>query len=141
MSEQTMSVQCEYSSHESKTERRAWVRFHSKQATMASTPADSAATGWLGQVRDLSHGGVALILQRGFVQGTHLILDLETSSGELRRLPAQVVHARCEMDDRWILGCKFASPLNQKELQDLLGSVSLTAAEKFPSRACAPQHQ
>jgi hypothetical protein len=97
------------------TNRRAWVRIPSNQVMMAST-ADTSATGWFGRVRDISQGGVALILRRPFERGTNLILDLATNAGELRGLPARVVHA-WEMDGRWIIGCEFASPLNEDELQ------------------------
>jgi len=120
MDEQTIPVQSGHPKHEPKTECRAWVRFASNQATMASPTADSAVTAWLGQVRDISRGGVALILPRWIERGTHLIVDLATNAAELRRLPVQVVHASWEMDCRWIIGCAFATPLSDEELQDLL---------------------
>jgi hypothetical protein len=86
---------------------------------MAST-GDISATGWYGRIRDISLGGVALILRRRFDRGTNLILDLATRAGELRQLQVQVVHA-WEMDGRWIIGCEFASPISEQELQTIRG--------------------
>ena len=120
MAKQTMAVLSEHAKHEFKTERSTWVSFLSNRAVTASTK-DSATTGWLGKVRDISRGGLSLILRRGFKRGTNLILDMPTNAGELRRLPVHVVHATWEKDGRWILGCEFASPLGQEELHDLLG--------------------
>lgn len=105
------------------TERRAWIRFPSDQTMTASTT-DTGVTGWLGRVRDISLGGIALMLRRRFERGTSLILELATNAGELRRLSVQVVHATWEMDGRWVIGCTFTSPLSEEELQTFVREAS-----------------
>jgi len=142
MAEQRTPAPSGDAKHGPKIECRAWVRLPSNQRMMAST-ANTATTAWLGQVQDISRGGVAISLRRGFRQGTNLILDLATNAGELRSIPVQVVHAKEERRGRWLLGCAFTPPLSEQELQDLL-SLSQTATEKFlrPAQARrAPQDQ
>jgi hypothetical protein len=78
-------------------------------------------TGWLGRVRDISVGGIALILRHRVERETELILELATTAGEVRSLPAQVVHVTQERDGCWIVGCAFESLLSEDELQSLLG--------------------
>jgi len=140
MAEQSIAIPSGYVTHGFKLECRAWVRFPSNQAMMASTP-NTTKTAWLGRVQDISRGGVAIILPRSFNRGKKLIFDLATNGGELRSLSVQVVHARREKPGRWIVGCVFTPSLSDQELQDLL-SLSETATDKFlrPARR-APTDQ
>lgn len=117
MAEQTISFQAEQRKQSAETERRAWVRFRAEQEVTCSS--DEASTGWLGRLRDISTGGVALALRRRFEPGSVLELELETKSGCPRRLSVRVVHATQERNDRWIIGCAFASPLSKEELEEL----------------------
>lgn len=102
-----------------RTERRAWIRFRSEQEI--SCQPDEVNTAWLGKVQDVSPGGIALILRRRFEPGASLSIELTTQGDWPRRLVARVVHATQEMDGRWIVGCAFARPLSEQELQTLLG--------------------
>jgi hypothetical protein len=98
------------------TERRAWVRFRSEQDVACNT--EEANTGWLGRVRNISCSGIALLLRRRFEPGTDLNIELETKAGWPRRLSVRVIHATQDSNDRWIIGCAFATPLSREELQD-----------------------
>lgn len=101
------------------TERRAWVRLRSEQDITCY--GEEAKTGWLGGIQDISLSGLSLVLQRRFAPGTVLVVELATKpSGRLYRL-VRVLHATQENNDRWILGCAFARPLGEHELQTFVG--------------------
>jgi len=97
MAEQTLPSQAEHLKQWLRAERRAWVRLPSDQEIccqpMENLTAEEAKTGWLGRVRDVSPGGIALILNRRFQPGTMLVVDLSTKAEETRRLPVRVVHS------------------------------------------------
>jgi hypothetical protein len=97
--------------------RRAWIRFHNDQRVLVT---EHANTAWLGRVRDISSGGIGLTLRRRFTPGTELIVELETKAGCPRALSVRVAHSTQAVNDRWIVGCAFDSPLTEKELRDLL---------------------
>jgi hypothetical protein len=118
MAEQTIPIQAEQRKNSPATERRAWVRFRADQEVTCS--ADDANTGWLGKLRDISAGGLALALRRRFDPGTVLEIELETKAGWPRRFSARVIHATQDQNDRWIIGCAFAFPLSKEELEDLI---------------------
>jgi c-di-GMP-binding flagellar brake protein YcgR len=99
-------------------DRRAWVRLHSEQHAVWIVEKANAA--WLGIVRDISSGGMALILRQWLEPGTVLIVELETKAGRPRRALVHVVHSTQDTDDRWITGCGFPSPLSEQELRDFL---------------------
>ena len=102
-----------------KRERRAWVRLSiNKEAGCLPAGGDY---GWLGRVRNISQGGVALILRRQMQLDTDLIIELATRAGEVRSLPARVVRVMLERDGCWITGCQFASTLSPEELQSFVG--------------------
>src|SRR5437868_7404438 len=64
-------------------ERRAWVRLSSERDVSCRPIAGLAEASWLGTVRDISQGGVALILKRRFEPGTGLFVEVATNTGEL----------------------------------------------------------
>ena len=104
-----------------KTERRAWVRFPTNQAVccqpMSGPLADAPEGDWSGRALDISAGGIALVLDRQVEPGTVLSVELPSKPTKLRFLFARVVHATQEMSGKWILGCSFAWPLSDEELQ------------------------
>ena len=124
MVEQTIPFQAELETVPA-TERRAWVRMPKDQQVscqpLAASTTEESETAWLGTVRDISAGGVALVLNRRFEPGSLLIIDLsaKTKTASQPR-PVRVVHATTERKGRWIIGCAFASPLSQEELQSIL---------------------
>jgi PilZ domain len=121
------------------TERRAWVRIPSGQdiccQPMAASTTEESETGWLGKVRDVSPGGIALLLSRRFEPGTVLIVELEQGS---LRLPVRVVHATSETKGHWIIGCAFASALSQDELDTFLTFPERASRRPEPARTQRP---
>jgi hypothetical protein len=117
MAEQTIPFQKERQDT-AKNQRRAWLRFRSEQDVACTK--EETNTGWLGRVRDISSGGMALTSKQRFEPGTVLMVELETRAGWPRRLFVQVIHATQDREDRWIIGCAFASPLSEEELRKLL---------------------
>jgi hypothetical protein len=75
---------------------------------------------WPGTVHDLSPRGVGLVIPRRFEPGTVLRVDLESSSGTPRELPARVANVRSEAAGHWFHGCVFPDPLTDADLRDLL---------------------
>jgi serine/threonine protein kinase len=75
---------------------------------------------WPGTVHDLSPRGVGLVISRRFEPGTMLRVDLESSGGTARELPARVVNVRSEAAGHWFHGCVFPEPLTDADLRDLL---------------------
>jgi hypothetical protein len=88
---------------------------------MAASTQEELDTAWLGRVRDISVGGIALLLNHRFELGTALIVELSAKSKVASRpRPVRVVHVTPEKKGRWIIGCAFASILSADELQGFL---------------------
>jgi|SRR6516164_5472589 hypothetical protein len=73
-------------------------------------------------VRDLSSGGICLLLEKRRAVGTALTVELTNRArGLSRRLLAQVRHADiCCPNDAYLHGCLFLEPLPKADLQALL---------------------
>jgi serine/threonine protein kinase len=106
-------------------ERRAWVRFPFRVGSYAVVDPDVHHGGpeevWPLVVRDVSAGGIAVLLARRFEPGTDLFIELWAGAGgQPRRLPARVVRVQAERAGHWIHGCSFDTPLAEAELAALL---------------------
>lgn len=103
-------------------ERRTFVRIAS-DLDAACRPAGSREVGWPGRVRDISRGGVGLLLKHRFQPGTLLTVELRDTTGDLRRtVRVRVIHATSTIIDgaaRWHLGCEFETPLSDAEFEAL----------------------
>jgi hypothetical protein len=126
MAEQFTPIQAEQRMNEL-TERSALVRFPSSQEVycqpIAATTADEVENGWWGKLRNISSGGLAVCLSRPFEPGTQLIIELsDKMNRRTRSLPVQVVHAAAEGNRLWIIGCEFIRPLDEEEVQSLVGT-------------------
>ena len=124
MAEQTLPSQAEHLKQWLRAERRAWIRLPSDQEIccqlVTNLAPEEAKTGWLGRVRDVSPGGIALILNRRFQPGTMLMVDLSANAEEGRGLQVRVVYSTPELKGRWIIGCAFGRVLTQAELQTFI---------------------
>src|SRR5262249_55281050 len=91
---------------------------------------------WTAKIRDISQGGVRLLLRRRYERGTGLAIDLPGAPGkEPSTVLVKVVHVRSEGGGSWSLGCKFISPLSEEELQLLLDPIRkqpMAAADEGP---------
>jgi hypothetical protein len=75
---------------------------------------------WLATVRDISGGGVGLILPRGVELGTWLVIELPgAGSGVGQTLLARVVHAKEQDGGAWHVGCEFERRIDAKSLEAL----------------------
>jgi hypothetical protein len=107
-----------------KVERRAWVRWATAKRLVvrAASTEDEFDTGYLGRLRDICPGGLALRLRWFFAPGSLLIIEL---SDKVRRgtrsFLVQVAHVASEEKRLWIIGCEFIHPLHEEELQTLVG--------------------
>jgi hypothetical protein len=98
-------------------ERRVAVRYPINPETECSTivPEYGACPAW---VRDLSAGGICLVVEQLFATGTWLSVELENAEKSLvRRLRARVVHSAEIPFERWLHGCQFERELTAEELQ------------------------
>ena len=102
-------------------DRRAFVRISSEMAVTCRPAGRFRDAGWSGTVRDISMGGVGLLLRHCFLPGTTLTVELWDSAGELRRTAhVRVVHATAVLVDGldcWFLGCSFDQPLSEEEFR------------------------
>jgi hypothetical protein len=107
-----------------RAERRAYVRLAVDLTAVCRTAGRLSDIGWPGLVRNISRGGVGLIVRHRFQPGTRLTIDLQAARGEERpALAVLVVHATPASADGapcWLLGCAFDRPLTEEEFQALL---------------------
>ena len=109
------------------SERRAWVR-HTLDVGSCGVVDTSVAGGcpeseefWPLVIRDLSVGGIGVLLARRCELGTELSVELSAGPGAApRRLVAKVVRVVSEKAGPWVHGCAFAKPLTEEELTNLL---------------------
>jgi hypothetical protein len=105
-------------------ERRAWVRYGVDLDATCHPPGDRKEVGWPGQVRDVSAGGIGLVMRHCFRPGTPLLVEVHGETGECCRvLPVRVVHATPINPGAgavWLVGCAFLDSLSEYELRLLL---------------------
>jgi hypothetical protein len=76
---------------------------------------------WPAEIRDVSAGGVGLVLGRRFERGAGLAIEIpESPTAPADTLLARVIHTTALPEGEWLLGCSFISELSQDELQRLL---------------------
>lgn len=74
---------------------------------------------WDGTIRNISTGGISLVLSRRFERGAGLAIELPGPAQSATVL-ARVIHVKPQPDGGWMLGCAFVSPLSDEELRSLL---------------------
>lgn len=116
-------------------ELRVYERFACDLAAACLPPSDwkRGGTKWTARVRDVSAGGVCLVLGRRFERGAGLAIELPgPDPASPNTLLARVMNVRAENDGTWVLGCALVSPLSDEELAALtrpapVGGVFLRA--------------
>ena len=89
---------------------RPAAAFNNKEAT------------WSAVIRDISAGGIRLVLRRRFEPGTGLAIELP-GNDETYTVLAKVIHVRATDDGSWALGCRFISELGDSEVERLLAAT------------------
>lgn len=106
-------------------ERRAWVRYHSKPETpLFAIGEQEVIHSWKARVRDVSLGGISLVVTTPFDIGSAVDVELSIPGVDVTRaLVARVV--RCEPMEGpvWMVACSFDDGLSQEEL-DKIASAS-----------------
>jgi len=76
---------------------------------------------WTAIIRDLSTGGMGIIVPRRFEPGTLLTVDLEDAARTSHNsFVVRVMHITQETDNSWLLGCAFTAKLSESELLGLM---------------------
>jgi hypothetical protein len=103
-------------------ERRAYPRYPCNLAIFCRpVAARREELWWPAEVRDISVGGLGLVLLVHFEPGTILAIELEGPAAPVPRLLlARVVHARPQPGGGWFIGCELADRLRDDELLRLL---------------------
>jgi len=95
---------------------------------------------WPGMIRDVSEGGVGLVLGRRFERGAGLAIELPaTEERPAETLLAKVMHTTALPGNKWLLGCAFVSRLSEEEVRLVVAlAESLRASAPAPQSALAP---
>jgi serine/threonine protein kinase len=76
---------------------------------------------WPLVVRDVSAGGIGLLLARRFEPGTELFIELENgTSNPPKKLVTRVIRVQSERNGHWVHGCQFLNPIVEGELASLV---------------------
>jgi hypothetical protein len=101
--------------------RRVDVRRSCSRSTSSRVSAGSNAKSRWAKIRDISVGGVALILSSPLKIGADLLIRMKNPHLSISYdLAARVVHATSQTRGRWLVGCAFARELSPLELETLL---------------------
>jgi hypothetical protein len=101
--------------------RRAAPRYHCGPATLGHLVAPDSGEIRRGWVLDLSTGGAGLLLPQPLPPGSLVVLHIKSSTGDRRyELPGRVIHATTQLSGDWLVGCEFADPLADEDLDALL---------------------
>jgi hypothetical protein len=115
-------------------EQRAWVRYPDPTNSPYQLIEAETEYGWWASVRDVSLGGLAIVLSQRLSPGTALIIDKPLQSGKpWHALSVRVVHATA-CAEGWLLGCEFAHPLSEEDLEALLQPADRGAPGLQPMR-------
>lgn len=120
----------------SRIERRVWPRYACDMPAECLPVAARANldVSWSAKIRNISVGGVGLVLDRRFERGAGLAIACQAKGAESSGpFLARVVHATTQSDSSWLLGCTFLSKLSDGELQDFL-RVAQEVAHQQPKR-------
>jgi serine/threonine protein kinase len=108
-------------------DRRAWVRFPLGAGgcgyvdTTLHGAAAETEEGWPLVVRDVSVGGIGIVLARRFERGTELSVEMRCGPDQAtRRFRARVIRVDPDRGGHWVHGCAFLTPLGETDLVGLL---------------------
>ena len=102
-------------------ERRAWVRYACNQAAFCRSLAPEEYFLWTARARDISRGGISLIVSNRFEPGTILAVELlSTNQASSHAAQVRVIHVTAQPAGGWQLGCEFLERLSEDTLPKLL---------------------
>jgi hypothetical protein len=120
-------------------DRRVWVRFPEVGSTVLHSARPGDAGPIQAEVRDLSRGGIGLVVDRKFDVGNLLLVDLPPWADRPgATVLAFVMRAEPLTVGQWQLGCTFAEEPRHGELAALTGrapdNADRRAWARFPTR-------
>src|SRR5258707_8722202 len=102
---------------EAEDERRVWVRHPSIARITVQTKVDGTDGRVSARVRNVSRGGVNLIVKQGFAAGEMISVDVPGSTPEqASSVLACIVHVTALPDGLFALGCAFSERLDEDDL-------------------------
>jgi hypothetical protein len=111
-------AQIVYTIAEGADERRVWVRNPCETTARCQREGSGgSASAFSANVRNISRGGINLVVDRPFEAGAVLSVELPGADGQPPfTVLACVVHAAVLPDGEWALGCSFACELTAEDL-------------------------
>jgi hypothetical protein len=101
-------------------ERRVWLRYPSTAQAKCQPVAPANSAPITARVRDISRGGIHLLVDRWFEAGMLLSIQLPSENdADQDTILAYVVRSVLQDDGQWVLGCTFATELDAGDLQSL----------------------
>lgn len=102
-------------------DRRASTRYPCNLATSCRMAALVAGDTFPGRVRNVSLGGISLVLSRPFDTGTELSVELRSNFRHFSRtVRIRVIYCIEHPSGDWIVGASFAQVLSDEEVRLLL---------------------
>jgi c-di-GMP-binding flagellar brake protein YcgR len=98
-------------------DRRIWVRHPSDVQTVVQQAGNGVDTRLSARVRNVSRGGINLVLGKPLKAGDMISIDLPGGTPEsASAVLACVVHVHQEGEEEWALGCTFSEELSDDDL-------------------------
>lgn len=102
-------------------DQRAWVRFPAKGTVEYRVLPGDGTGPKIGDLVDISPGGVGMALEAALEAGTALSVTLKRKDGKPDRpMLACVVYLTQREDGKWAAGCQFLRELSEDELNELV---------------------
>jgi len=99
-------------------DRRVWVRHPADLKATCQSAEDADADRLSARVRNLSVGGISLVVNRPFEPGEMVSIELpDSGEGSTSTVLACVVHVNRQGEEEWALGCTFSRELSDEDLQ------------------------
>lgn len=98
-------------------ERRVWVRYPAQLVTTFQPAHDPDRDRLEAEVRDVSQGGINLVVSQRLEPGQLLSIELPRFGTDTHRVLACIVRVNSVDASRWSLGCVFSTELSDDELQ------------------------
>ena len=104
-----------------RAEQRRWVRLPCQPGTGAFVVISEKEHPWRAEVRNISPGGIGLILAQKLEPERTVLVDLHNEINGFRcQAPARVVYAADLPTGDVLHGCKFARELSDLEVRGLI---------------------
>jgi hypothetical protein len=102
-------------------ERRASTRYPCNLATSCRLVAALAGEAWPGRVRNISAGGISLVLNHEVNSGDLISIELRSTTRNFTRaIQVRTIYCIEHPSGDWILGGSFVQPLSDDELKAFL---------------------